>query len=164
MRSTVLTAAVIGVIAFHLLRWAVTEARWEVIPANLKLLLVGTYPADQLWRVWAILSFLGLLTGFAAGRRRGLARRIARAAFVAPIALAPLPFPLGTRGWLLGAAASIAAGFGLGQLAELGGSRRWIKRVEVVGWALSFPVSLLVLNGVGGPLPVIAGETSGGSC
>jgi general L-amino acid transport system permease protein len=159
---TVLTAAVIGVIAFHLLRWAVTEARWEVIPANLKLLLVGTYPADQLWRVWAILFFLGLLTGFAAGRRRGLSRRIARAAFVAPIALALLPFPLGTRGWLLGIAVSIATGFGLGQLAELGGSRRWIKRVEIIGWTLSFPVSLIVLNGVGGSLPVIAGRNQWG--
>ncbi len=159
---TVAAGALIGAVVFGLLRWAMTEARWEVIPANLKLLLVGTYPAEQLWRVWAILYFLGLLTGFAAGRRRGLVRQISRAAFVAPIVLALLPFPLATRGWLLGTAVSIAAGFGLGQLAELGGGRRWIKRVEITGWVLSFPVSLIVLNGVGGFLPVIAGRNQWG--
>jgi len=159
---TLAATALIVAVVYGLGRWALTEARWEVIPANLKLLLVGTYPAGQLWRVWAILYFLGLLTGFAAGRRRGLVRRISLVACAASIALAVLPFPLVTRGWLLGCAGAIAAGYGLGQLAKLARERRWIRRVETTLWILSFPVSLIVLNGVGGFLPVIAGRNQWG--
>jgi len=156
---TVLAAALIGGILFGLLRWAVMEAEWSVIPANLKLLLVGTYPADQLWRVWSVLYLVGALVGLSAGRRRGLIRRIAWAAGGAAILLALLPFPLPTRGWILGCVAAIGIGFGLGRL---GGGRRWVRRIEAAVWVLSFPVSLIVLNGVGGPLPVIAGRNQWG--
>ena len=156
---TVLATTLIGGILFGLLRWAVTEAHWAVIPANLKLLLVGTYPVDQLWRVWSVLYLLGTLVGVSAGRRRGLIRQIAWAASGAAIVLALLPFSLATRGWILACAAAIGIGFGLG---KLGDARRWVRRTEGALWLLSFPVSLIVLNGVGGPLPVIGGRSQWG--
>jgi general L-amino acid transport system permease protein len=159
---TLVASTLIVTVVCGLGRWALTDAQWEVIPANLKLLLVGTYPAGELWRVWAILCFLGLLTGFAAGHRRGLIRRISLVAFAVLIALALLPFPLVTRGWLLGCASAIAAGYGLGQLAKLVREHRWIRRAETALWILSFPVSLIVLNGVGGFLPVIEGRIQWG--
>ena len=159
---TLAAAALIVVLVYGLGRWAITEARWEVIPANLKLLVVGTYPIDQLWRVWATLCTIGLLAGISAGLHRGLICRIALIGAIAALVLAALPFPLATRGWLLGAAASVGGGFGLGRLARLGTPRRWIKRGEIVAWILSFPASLVLLNGIGGPLPVIEARSQWG--
>ncbi len=162
---TLVAAALIVTVVYGLGRWALAEAQWDVIPANLKLLLVGTYPKESLWRVWTTLYLIGLLVGISARLHGSLIRRIALTGAVAAIALAALPFPLATRGWLLGAAASVVGGFGLGQLARLGArgkTRRWVKRLEIAAWLLSFPISLVLLNGVGGVLPVIEGRNKWG--
>jgi len=146
-------------------RWALTEARWEVIPANLKLLLVGTYPVDQVWRIWSALYLIALLIGFSGRLHGGLTQRIGWVGAGAAAAFAVLPFPLATRGWLLGATAAVAVGIGLGQLGRLGTggrARRWIRRAEIAAWVLSFPIGLIFLNGVGGPLPVIEGRNQWG--
>ena len=60
---TVAAAALIGVVAFGLLKWAL-GARWAVIPANLKLLMVGTYPAGSIWRVWTAVYVLTFMIGW----------------------------------------------------------------------------------------------------
>ena len=39
-------------------QWAVTEARWGVVTRNLRLFLIGQYPAEQAWRVWLCLLIL----------------------------------------------------------------------------------------------------------
>jgi len=155
---TIASTVLIMTIVFGLLRWAL-GARWEVIPANLKLLLVGTYPVEHLWRVWAILYLIAFLLGFSSGAHGGLMRRVSTTAALVSVVLAVLPFPWGTRGWLLGIAVAAAAGFGLGYL---GKGIRWCKRLEIASWILSFPISLIFLNGVGGILPVIKGRTMWG--
>jgi len=155
---TIVAAALIATVVLGLLRWAL-GARWEVIPANLKLLLVGTYPVEHLWRVWSTLYLLSFLLGFSSGAHGGLMRRISTTTALVSVVLAVLPFPWGTRGWLLGIAVAAAVGFGLGYL---GKRIRCCKRLEIVSWILSFPISLIFLNGVGGLLPVIKGRTTWG--
>ncbi len=155
---TIVSTALIMTVVFGLLRWAL-GARWEVIPANLKLLLVGTYPVEHLWRVWAVLYLIAFLLGFSSGAHGGLMRRVSTTAALVSVVLAVLPFPWGTRGWLLGIAVAAVAGFGLGYL---GKGIRWCKRLEIASWILSFPISLIFLNGVGGILPVIKGRTMWG--
>lgn len=46
------------------LRWMLHSAKWDVIPANWQLLLVGVYPRDQLWRFGMITAALVILVGF----------------------------------------------------------------------------------------------------
>ncbi|MCK5585863.1 amino acid ABC transporter permease, partial [Candidatus Bipolaricaulota bacterium] len=70
-----------------------------------------------------------------------------------------LPFPLATRGWIFCLAVAVGIGFALG---TLGIGRRWARRVEIATWLLSFPISLILLNGVGGILPVIGGRNKWG--
>lgn len=57
-------------------RWALVWARWDVLWANARLFAVGTYPPDQMGRVWAcvaILVALGAATGLlSVARRRGV--------------------------------------------------------------------------------------------
>lgn len=43
--------------------WAFTQARWPVIPSNLRILMVGPFPAEQMWRVWTVLVMVSLLAG-----------------------------------------------------------------------------------------------------
>ena len=45
------------------LEWAFTQARWEVITANLRLFMVGQYPVAAIWRIWACVALLALLIG-----------------------------------------------------------------------------------------------------
>jgi len=155
---TALSIALIGVVVFGLLRWAL-GARWEVIPANLKLLLVGTYPPQYMWRVWTAVYITSLLLGLSSGAHGGLMRRISVAVAVVSVVFAILPFPWATRGWIIGIAVSDAIGFGLG---VLGRGNRWCRRAEIGLWVLSFPIILVFLNGVGGFLPVIEGRTTWG--
>jgi general L-amino acid transport system permease protein len=162
---TLAAGALIVSLVVGLGRWAITEARWEVIPANLKLLLVGTYPVEQVWRVWSTLYLIALLVGFSGRLHGGLTQRIGWVGAGTAVILAALPFPIGTRGWLLGAAASIGTGIGLGQLARLGAGKRtsrWIRQTEIAAWILSFPLSIILLNGVGGSLPVIEARNQWG--
>jgi len=162
---TLVAATLIVLVVYGLLRWAVTDARWGVIPANLKLLLVGTYPPELLWRVWATLYTIAFLLGGSARLHGGLIRRVATAAGAVAIALALLPFPLATRGWIVGVAGAASCGFGLAALGGAGRSPRRAKvaqRVELVAWILSFPIGLVLLNGVGGVLPVVEGRNTWG--
>ena len=127
------------------LTWAFTEAEWDVIPANFRLFMVGTYPQEQIWRVWTAIYILSGLMGLSAGLWGGLVLRFAVALsgvwFIS--ALLPFEFELSTRGWCLGAIAMIAVSFFLGRGRT--GLRPWI----LGGWILSFPVIMVVLRGFG---------------
>ncbi len=61
-------------ILYRGLRFVFITARWEIIRRNVKLLLVGFFPRDQIWRVWAALYILAiaLAAGAAIVRRRAV--------------------------------------------------------------------------------------------
>ena len=126
-----------------LLTWAFTEAKWEVIPANLQLFGVGAYPREQIWRVWSVIYILCLLVGLSAGMWGGLVLRFAVVLAGIWFIGALLPFELSTRGWFLGAVATTAVSLFLGRGRT--GLRPWI----LGGWLLSFPLIMIVLRGFG---------------
>ena len=74
---TLLAVVFLYVVFKGILTWAFTEANWGVIPANLQIFLVGTYPKDEIWRVWIVIYTLGLLLGLSAGIWGGIALRLA---------------------------------------------------------------------------------------
>ena len=123
--------------------WAFTEAKWRVIPANFRLFMVGSYPQEQIWRVWSAIYILSVLTGLSAGLWGGLVLRFAVVLSSVWFISALLPFELSTRGWCLGAIAMIAVSFFLGRGRI--GLRPWI----LGAWILSFPVIMVVLRGFG---------------
>ena len=123
--------------------WAFTEAKWRVIPANFRLFMVGSYPQEQIWRVWNAIYILSVLIGLSAGLWSGLVLRFAVVLSGLWFISALLPFELSTRGWCLGAIAMIAVSFFLGRGRI--GLRPWI----LGGWILSFPVIMVVLRGFG---------------
>jgi len=158
---TVVLALILGWLAIRVGEWATTTARWGVVTANLRLFLIGLYPADQAGRVWLSLTALSALAGLSAAVWRGAAVRT-------------LAF------WLAAAQALLA---GLAAVSELGlavtfalllnvaiawtafavGLRLPVPRPALaIAWLAFVPVALVLLAGVGGPLPVVATNLWGG--
>ncbi|MGK7898609.1 MAG: amino acid ABC transporter permease [Xenococcus sp. (in: cyanobacteria)] len=50
-----------------LISWAIFQAQWGVITANLRLFFVGQYPVSLLWRAWTSLAIVFSLIGFSWG-------------------------------------------------------------------------------------------------
>lgn len=134
-------------------RWIVGHARWEVIPANFMTLLVGTYPREQVWRLWLVLLSLALLAGLTAGVAGSSKRRVAAgAAAVGLVAL--LPVSGFSRAMIVAASALWVGGYwaGMGR-ARL---RPWLAGA----WFLSFPWTLFWMWGVQGSQVLPRVETS----
>jgi general L-amino acid transport system permease protein len=125
------------------LAWMTAEARWEVVTANLRLFMVGQYPADQTWRVWACVYALGLLAGLSWGLWPARFRAFAAAIASAGILLALLPFSPDIRLRWFGAAVAVSAGW----LAALGPWAARLRLVAVIAWALFFPFVILIVRG-----------------
>jgi general L-amino acid transport system permease protein len=64
---TVVSAAIVGYVVYRLARYVLVTGRWDIVRDNLKLFMVGRYPADELWRlavaVAAIAAYGGLVAG-----------------------------------------------------------------------------------------------------
>lgn len=155
---TIVFTVFVVVLLLGLFKWAL-GARWAVIPANLKLLLVGTYPIQDVWRIWATIYVISFLVGSAGGSRGGLMRDISMTIALISVVLAIIPFEWATRGWIIGMAGSAGIGFLLGHFAKR--FRRY-KHIEAALWILSIPVTILLVNGIPGLLPVVPGRNSWG--
>jgi general L-amino acid transport system permease protein len=64
---TVVSLVFLYWISSSFIQWALTEAQWTVIPANLRLFFAGRYPVSQIWRIWLTLGSIVALAGFSWG-------------------------------------------------------------------------------------------------
>jgi general L-amino acid transport system permease protein len=124
---TVVFAVFLAWAAYRIAKFVFVDADWEIIERNLTTLLVGSYPRDELWRIWAALFVLAASLGFGAGaigaqRRREVAegRAVPAAKGLAVRRLAPLVVLVAVLLWFAGsleplllvlAIACVGAGF-----------------------------------------------------
>ncbi len=166
--NTILTCVALLFLYFvfkGLLTWAFTEAEWAVIPANLQLFIIGTYPRDQVYRIWICLYLLTVLLGLSAGVWGGIVQRWTFIVGSIFLIFLVIPFEIvqrqdsdmvsiefrfnliwlifESRRWLLGNIALLIGAFFLGQ--RITSMRPWI----FAGWVLSFPIIMIVLHGFG---------------
>ncbi len=142
-----------------------TQAKWEVIPANLQILMIGAYPIEQVWRIGIVLYTLFVLLGMSAGVWKGLVLRISTAIAIFGLILLLIPLDivknsetesatleynlniiyliLFKRRWLLGGLVLFGVSFFLGR------DRNELKRWIIGGWVLSFPWTMITLHGFG---------------
>jgi general L-amino acid transport system permease protein len=160
--SSLATGLVSGLVIWLLLTvggWALGEARWDVVINNLRLFLVGQYPATETWRLWLNLAILSLLAGLSAAVFGSTTRTLAVAisALQLMLALLVVPSPLGPliAIGLFGNAAVVWAALAVGRLWRP--SRRWL----VIGWLLSIPLTFVLVSGFG-PLPEVRSSAWGG--
>jgi general L-amino acid transport system permease protein len=158
---TLLIGAALVWVLVNVGQWALTEARWEVVTRNLRLFLVGQYPGDQAWRLWASLLVLSVLSGTSAGvfghTTRVLA--ISVAAFQALLAAVMATSPVGP--WITAGMIVNAALVGVGMVA---GYRGLVpRRPLVIAWIASIPVMFFLIGGIGvAPLPTVGSNVWGG--
>ena len=157
---TVLGGLVIYWAVKGLLTWALTVAEWEVISANMRLIMIGQYPLEQAWRLWVALAFLMFLAGNSLAiwaRKSYLASMIL---LCLPALFAYLSSGGEPRKWLLVLAASGLIGWGIGRARP-----EVLKRSVIVGWVISLPIFILLTRGFTteeGFMPIVGTNLWGG--
>jgi general L-amino acid transport system permease protein len=64
---TVVFGLVTAWVAYRLGRWLFVTTDWAIVRSNLRLFMVGRFPEDQLWRLWASCYVLAAVLGMASG-------------------------------------------------------------------------------------------------
>jgi general L-amino acid transport system permease protein len=160
--DSLLTIAVVGLVMAIVIPaadWARTTARWEVIPLNLRLLMVGQYPIEHVWRVWVCVDFLTLLGAASWGIWAHHPSRVPRIWLASLVLLTILPVDLSGRANLAVLIALSMIGFLIGRRFGMA-----LSRSVLITWAASFPIVILLLNGVtsDGPLTIVGTNFWGG--
>ncbi|WES33652.1 amino acid ABC transporter permease [Ruminiclostridium papyrosolvens DSM 2782] len=141
---TCLFAIITIFIAKAVLKFIFVTAKWDVIPANLKILMVGQYTASEVWRVWLSLSVVVFLLGVLWGIKRGIIKAVSFSIIAIFAITLLLPFvSIATRVWAFTQILLTLAGFWIGH------KFKFIKKYYFLGWLLSVPIILILLNGVG---------------
>jgi general L-amino acid transport system permease protein len=128
------------------LTWAFVTANWEPVTKSLRLFAVGQYPTEQLWRVGTIVFMVSLLFGLSWCVWGGTVRTFALTLAVAfgILALLPVSMDLNLRLGFLANPLLTFIGYQVGRTPI--GKSRWV----VLGWLLSFVLTILLLTGVEG--------------
>lgn len=150
--DTLLTVATILVGLLLMLpaaRWFATQADFDVVRANVRLLLIGRFPAGEEWRIWIPALLVAVLGGASWGTAARPGRRgLALAAVLSIVAL----ISPGTGGTLVWAASGVVLAWG-GLAAGTILKRRmriFVQRSLIVGWITVWPLGVLLLVGFGG--------------
>ncbi len=160
---TIVLGAVLAVVLVGLARWVLFGAQWAVITDNMRLFLVGQYPKDEIWRVWATLTLMSLTTGLSAGSSSsGAVRMLAMMLMAGQLMLAALILASGLG---LVAALALAAGAGVVLAAMLFSRRFPVRRLWIsLGWLVTAIAGVILLAGLGDatPLPSVSSNIWGG--
>jgi general L-amino acid transport system permease protein len=105
---TVVFGLLLAWVAYRVGTFVFVDARWEVVERNITNLMVGGFPRDELWRLWAALFILAAVLGFGAGAIGVQRRREVAAGRARPIGkggvrrLGPLVLLVGVLLWFAG--------------------------------------------------------------
>ncbi|MFS1513075.1 amino acid ABC transporter permease [Chengkuizengella sp. SCS-71B] len=158
--SNTLLTVIISIISYFILKgafsWVFFDANWHVVTNELKFLLVGRYPEEEVWRIWTLLLFfhalLGLSWGFGKGVMNSIAFTIGGLLFVSML----FPFiELSTRLWIVANLVTLLSFFYIGHRFPK------VKKITFFGWFLSFPFLIFFINGLG-ILPSVSTNLWGG--
>jgi general L-amino acid transport system permease protein len=146
---TVLAAAFLFFVLRVVLKWVFVTANWTPVTSSLKLLAVGQYPPDQIWRVGAILLMVSFLFGLSWRVWGGTVGTFALALAAVLGVMAFLPISLSKMGlnirlYFLVNPILTFVGYQAARIPI--GKTRWV----LLGWLLSFVLSILLLTGIGG--------------
>ncbi|MBF2003080.1 MAG: amino acid ABC transporter permease [Synechococcales cyanobacterium M58_A2018_015] len=79
---TIISLLLLIWVTTSLLGWALTQAQWDVLPSNFRLLLVGRYPVEFIWQVWLGVAVIAAVGGFSWGVLARQARLLDRRALI----------------------------------------------------------------------------------
>ncbi len=141
---TLSSVALLYIIFVPMITWAITTAKWEVINANLRLLMIGQYPPSELWRIWACMYIAAIIVGVSWGLWVRGRRGAGVALIVAPFIFMLFPsLTLDDRLNLGGIAIAALAGFFIGRARG-----KSLSRFTTLSWIIYFPLVILLVRGL----------------
>jgi general L-amino acid transport system permease protein len=124
--------------------WFLREAQWEVVRVNIRLLMAGQYPRDQLWRAWLCVHLLAAIVGLTWGVYARGRRTLGLVFISAPLILALLPgIGVEPRLHLVALVVVALIAFTLGRLGGLA-----LSRTVTGAWVIYFPLIILIIRGL----------------
>lgn len=149
---TIVSAAFVVFVVYQAARFVFVGGDFEVVRRFLRGYMVGSFPVEELWRVWTCVFLVGALAGLSVGSSRNRlpwpTRRIVLSLIVVAVVVAFLLSAVKTVlvwGLMVAVAVEIAAfrqiGLALGYQ-TLRRPLRW-------GWALSFPLVIIIVRFIG---------------
>lgn len=140
---TIVSALVAGYILFHTIQFIFT-ADWSVIAINFRLLMIGQFPVEEVWRVWTAFGLLTVLLGVSWGLWKGSMAHVAVSILAIIVVMLVMPFiQMNTRLILGGNIVLLFLTFFVGtKLPKL-------KVPVLLVWLLFIPLTIFILNGFG---------------
>jgi general L-amino acid transport system permease protein len=152
---TILAGLALIWIVWKLVDFVFIGGDWEVIRASIRGYMVGSFPPEELWRVWACAYLVAALAGLSLGRGRYrfvvTPRRIVLTALITLAAMVIVGFTTDT--FLVRAlVAGVPLAVGLAYLPGRAAGAR-LRRPLITAWLLAFPVMLVIIRGFDGVAP-----------
>ncbi|EOR26956.1 polar amino acid ABC transporter inner membrane subunit [Niallia nealsonii AAU1] len=124
-------------------------SEWGVVTDNLRLLFVGQFPMEEIWRLWVALLLLSVLLGTTWGAWRGIIGHVAISLSALFIVFGILPYTeVESKIYLFSNVAAIILFYFVG---------KYVPKVKVpmlALWILFIPITLSIINGFGVLEPV----------
>ena len=157
---TLLAAWLLYLVLRPAIEWATTEARWGVIEANLTLFMIGSYPREQIGRVWLCIFILAALMGLSWGVWKNAARGFALIALGVGLAFIAIALFFGWDAWdeWLIAVVSLLVFYFIGLYLPRGAL------IASAAWLLYFPLVFFLIAGTPyiAALPPVESDLWGG--
>jgi len=162
--NTLLTFIALG-LAYALLKpfltWLFEQADWEVVQVNFRLLMVGQYPKEEMWRIWLCLHLLAAVVGLSWGVWVRGHLYLALGLLLVPVLLAFLPSASATiRLNLLTMDMVALLAYGFGRL-----GKNSLRRFAAWSWVAYLLLVILIVRGaapIAERLPVVPSGLWGG--
>ncbi len=150
-------------VSHQFLTWSFTQAKWDVVPRNLPLFMVGRYPSDQYWRLWILAGLISIWIGLSWGAIARLVTLFTRpiliglgiSALACVLTPTPILYRIGLVSYLVAIAGSASIGQQVGRWQPAFG--QWIS----LGWFAVFVIGLWLIGGGMGLTPVETNEWQG---
>lgn len=124
-------------------------SEWNVVTDNLRLLFVGQFPIEEIWRLWVSLLFMSVLLGTSWGVWRGIIGHVAISLGALLLVFGILPYTENeSKVYLFSCIAAIVVFYFVGKYVPK------LKIPMLVLWILYIPICLSIINGFGVLEPV----------
>jgi len=119
-------------------------SEWNVVTENLRLLFVGQFPAEEIWRLWVAVMLISLLLGLSWGIWKGIIGRVAISIGTILLIFGILPYTeMNTKIYLFSSVGILALSYVIGRVLPK------LKIPVLIVWILYMPISLGIINGFG---------------
>ncbi|MGH2756235.1 MAG: amino acid ABC transporter permease [Actinomycetota bacterium] len=149
---TVVSAVFLIFVVYRLFGFLFLHSEWRVIQVKMKAYMVGGFPIEEVWRVWASLYLVTVLAGVSSGATlrsfRPRLRTLVMVAVASVVAFLIVRYTVQTSTARLLAAGVPLAFIVTNRLGRL--APRMIRRIRLWAWIALFPVVMVIILGFDG--------------